>query len=68
MALRNEDSTNQYYKTRLTGDQLRVLLIICGLAAVALAPFMFLSGRIPMVAAVIIFSAFSALRFAQRNP
>jgi len=55
MALRNEDSTNQYYKTRLTGDQLRVLLIICGLAAVALAPFMFLSGRIPMVAAVLFF-------------
>ncbi len=55
MALRNEDSTNQYYKTRLTGDQLRVLLIICGLAAVALTPFMFLSGRIPMVAAVLFF-------------
>jgi 8-oxo-dGTP diphosphatase len=55
MALRNEDSTNQYYKTRLTGDQLRVLLIICGLSAVALAPFMFLSGRIPMVAAVLFF-------------
>jgi 8-oxo-dGTP pyrophosphatase MutT (NUDIX family) len=55
MALRNEDSTNQYYKTRLTGDQLRVLLIICGLAAVALAPFMLLSGRIPMVAAVLFF-------------
>jgi 8-oxo-dGTP diphosphatase len=55
MALRNEDSTNQYYKTRLTGDQLRVLLILCGLAAVALAPFLFLSGRIPMVAAVLFF-------------
>jgi 8-oxo-dGTP pyrophosphatase MutT (NUDIX family) len=55
MALRNEDSTNQYYKTRLTGDQLRVLLIICGLSAVALAPFMLLSGRIPMVAAVLFF-------------
>jgi hypothetical protein len=55
MALRNEDSTNQYYKTRLTGDQLRVLLIICGVSAVALSPFMLLSGRIPMVAAVLFF-------------
>lgn len=54
-ALRNEDSTNQYYKTRLTGDQLRILLIICALAAVALAPFMLLPGRIPMVAAVVFF-------------
>ncbi len=54
-SLRNEDSTNQYYKTRLTGDQLRILLIICALAAVALAPFMLLSGRIPMVAAVVFF-------------
>jgi 8-oxo-dGTP diphosphatase len=55
MALRNEDSTNQYYKTRLTGDQLRILLMICGLAAVALVPFLFLSGRTPMVAAVLFF-------------
>ena len=55
MALRNEDSTNQYYKTRLTGDQLRILLIICGLSSVALAPFMLLPGRIPMVAAVVFF-------------
>jgi hypothetical protein len=55
MALRNEDSTNQYYKTRLTGDQLRILLIICALSAVALAPFMLLQGRIPMVAAVLFF-------------
>lgn len=55
MALRNEDSTNQYYKTRLTGDQLRILLICSGVVAVALAPLMLLSGRIPMVAAVLFF-------------
>jgi 8-oxo-dGTP diphosphatase len=60
MALRNEDSTNQYYKTRLTGDQLRVLLIICGLAAVALAPFLLLSGRTPMVAGVLFFGLLGA--------
>src|SRR4029077_1638020 len=33
----------------------RILLIICGLAAVALAPFMLLPGRIPIVAAVVFF-------------
>jgi 8-oxo-dGTP diphosphatase len=60
MALRNEDSTNQYYKTRVTGDQLRVLLIICALAAVATAPFLLLSGRIPMVAAVMFFGLLGA--------
>jgi 8-oxo-dGTP diphosphatase len=55
MALRNDDSTNQYYKTRLTGDQLRILLISSGAVALALAPLMLLSGRIPMVAAVLFF-------------
>jgi 8-oxo-dGTP pyrophosphatase MutT (NUDIX family) len=60
MALRNEDSTDQHYKTRLTGDQLRILLIICGAAAVALAPFLLLSGRIPMVAAVVFFGLLGA--------
>jgi len=55
MALRNEDSTNQYYKTRLTGDQLRILLISSGAVAAVLAPMMLLPGRIPMVAAVLFF-------------
>lgn len=55
IALRNEDFSRQHSKTRITGDRLRVLLMICGLAAVALAPFMLLSGRIPMVAAVLFF-------------
>ncbi len=60
MALRNEDSTNQYYKTRVTGDQLRILVIVCGLAAVAVAPFMLLPGRIPVVAAVLFFGLLGA--------
>lgn len=60
MALRNEDSTNQYYKTRVTGDQLRILVIVCGLAAVAAAPFMLLPGRIPVVAAVLFFGLLGA--------
>jgi 8-oxo-dGTP diphosphatase len=60
MALRNEDSTNQYYKTRVTGDQLRVLVIVFALAGAALAPFMLLPGRIPMVAAVLFFGLLGA--------
>lgn len=60
MYLRNEDSTNQYYKTRVTGDQLRTLLIVCALAAVALAPFVLLSGRVLMVAAVLFFGLLGA--------
>ena len=64
MSLRNEEFTNQYYKTRITGDQLRVLLGLCALAAAATAPFMWLPGRIPMVAGVVFFgllgSTFSA--------
>jgi 8-oxo-dGTP diphosphatase len=60
MALRNEDSTNQYYKTRVTGDQLRILVIVCGLAAVAAAPFLLLAGRIPIIAAVLFFGLLGA--------
>jgi 8-oxo-dGTP diphosphatase len=55
IALRNEDASSQYNRSRTTGDQLRVLLIVCGLAAVAMSPFLFLSGRIPIVAAVLFF-------------
>jgi 8-oxo-dGTP diphosphatase len=55
IALRNEDFSHQQFNTRITGDRLRLLLMICGVAAVAAAPFTFLSGRIPMVAAVLFF-------------
>ncbi len=60
MAMRNEDSTNQYYKTRHTGEQLRILVLICGLAAVALAPFVLLTGKIPVVASVLFFGLLGA--------
>jgi len=60
MALRNEDSTNQYYKTRATGDQLRILVIVFAFSGVALAPFLLLPGRIPMIAAVLFFGLLGA--------
>ncbi|MGC2695501.1 MAG: NUDIX hydrolase [Candidatus Angelobacter sp.] len=60
LALRNEDYTDQNYKTRVTGDQLRILLMVCGLAAVALTPFMFLPGRTAMVADVLFFGLLGA--------
>lgn len=55
IALRNEDFSHQHFKAGIIGDRLRVLLIICGLAAMASAPFLLLAGRIPMVAAVLFF-------------
>jgi len=55
IALRNEDFSHQHFKAGAIGDRLRILLIICGLAAVASAPFLLLSGRPPMVAAVLLF-------------
>ncbi|MGZ4898681.1 MAG: NUDIX hydrolase [Candidatus Angelobacter sp.] len=55
IALRNQDFSHQHFRARVTGDRLRVLLMICGLAAVAGAPFMLLPGRIPMVAGVLFF-------------
>jgi 8-oxo-dGTP diphosphatase len=55
IALRNEDFSHQHFKAGAIGDRLRVLLIVCGLAALASAPFLLLSGRPPMVAAVLLF-------------
>jgi len=55
IALRNEDASSQHSRSRIAGDQLRVLLMICGTAAVAMSPFLFLAGRIPIVAAVLFF-------------
>jgi 8-oxo-dGTP diphosphatase len=60
MALRNEDFSNQTSKTRLTENQLRTLLIVCVLSVVTVSPFMLLSGRIPMVAAVLLFGLFGS--------
>jgi 8-oxo-dGTP pyrophosphatase MutT (NUDIX family) len=64
MAVHDEETTNQHYKTRLAGDQLRMLLMICGLGALALAPFMLLEGQARLVAPVLLFgllgSCFSA--------
>ena len=55
IALRNEDASSQYNRSRITGNYLRVLLMICATAAVAMSPFLFLAGRIPIVAAVLFF-------------
>jgi len=55
IALRNEDFSHQHFKAGVIGDRLRVLLLICGLGAIAAAPFIFLPGRMPMVAAVLLF-------------
>jgi 8-oxo-dGTP diphosphatase len=55
IALRNEDASSQYNRSRTTGDQLRALLMICGLAAIAMSPFLLLPGRSPLVAAVLFF-------------
>jgi ADP-ribose pyrophosphatase YjhB (NUDIX family) len=66
IALRNEDFSHQHFKTGDIGDRLRVLLIICGLGAIAAAPFLLLSGRPPIIAAVLLFGLLgSAVSSAQ---
>jgi hypothetical protein len=55
IALRNEDFSHQHLKTQIIGDRLRVLLLMCGLAAIAAAPCIFLPGRTPIVSAVLFF-------------
>jgi 8-oxo-dGTP diphosphatase len=60
MRLRDEESTDQYYRNRLTGDHLRILLIICSLAALAMLPLMLLSGGVRMLGPVLLFGLFGA--------
>lgn len=64
MKLRDEESTNQYYRNRLAGDHLRILLTICALAVVAMLPLMLLFGPVRMLGPVLLFgmlgSSFSA--------
>lgn len=71
MSLRDAETTNQYYKTRLTGDHLRILLMICSLAVVALLPFMLLTGPARTVAPVLLFgllgSSFSSAQALMRG-
>ncbi len=71
MKLRDEESTNQYYRNRLTGDHLRILLTICALAVVVMLPLMLLSGPVRMVAPVLLFgllgSCFSAAQFLMKG-
>jgi 8-oxo-dGTP diphosphatase len=55
MKLRDEESTNQYYRTRLTGDHLRILLVICSAAVIAFLPFTLLSGQVRLLGPVLLF-------------
>lgn len=71
MKLRDDESTNQYYQNRLAGDHLRILLIICGLAVVAMFPFMLLSGGARLLGPALLFgllgSSFSAAQSLMRS-
>ena len=71
MKLRDEESTNQYYRNRLAGDYLRILLTICALAVLAAVPFMLLSGALRMLGPVLLFgllgSAFSASQLLMKG-
>ena len=60
MAIHDEEASNQHYRTRLAGDQLRMLLMICGLGAAGLAPFMLLEGQARLIAPVLLFGLLGA--------
>jgi 8-oxo-dGTP diphosphatase len=60
MNLRDEDSTDQYYTTRIAGDRLRVLLLICGLGAMILLPLTLLPRPGGVVAPVLLFGLLGA--------
>lgn len=55
MALRDEDSIDQYYTSRIAGDRLRTLLLVCGLGGVVLLPLMLVGGWPHALAPVLLF-------------
>jgi 8-oxo-dGTP diphosphatase len=71
MKLRDEESTNQYYRNRLAGDYLRILLTICALAVLSAVPFFFASGALRMLGPVLLFgllgAAFSASQLLMKG-
>ena len=71
MKLRDDESTNQYYRNRLVGDYLRILLTICALAVPCTLPLLLLSGALRMLGPVLLFglfgSSFSAGQFLMRG-
>jgi 8-oxo-dGTP diphosphatase len=71
MKLRDEEATNRHYRTRLTGDHLRVLLVICSAAVIAFLPFTLLSGQIRLLGPVLLFgllgSCFGAAQSLMRG-
>jgi 8-oxo-dGTP diphosphatase len=71
MKLRDEEATNRHYRTRLTGDHLRILLVICSAAVIAFLPFTLLSGQIRLLGPVLLFgllgSCFGAAQALMRG-
>ncbi len=71
MKLRDEESTNQHYRTRLTGDFLRILLIVCSVAVIGILPLMLLTGKARAVGPVLLFgllgSTFAAAHSLMRG-
>ncbi len=45
MSLRDEYFSNQYHKIWMVGDQLRLLIVICGVGLILLVPLVFLRVR-----------------------
>jgi hypothetical protein len=71
MKLRDEESTNQHYRTRLAGDFLRILLTVCSVAVIGILPLLLLSGRSRAIGPVLLFgllgSSFSAAHSLMRG-
>jgi 8-oxo-dGTP diphosphatase len=67
MRLRDEDLTDQCYITRIAGDRLRLLLLICGLGATILLPLMLLQGLAGVAAPVLLFGLLGASACAAQS-
>jgi 8-oxo-dGTP diphosphatase len=71
MKLRDEESTNQHYRTRLAGDFLRILLIVCSVAVLGILPLLLLTGKSRAIGPVLLFgllgSSFSAAHSLMRG-
>jgi 8-oxo-dGTP diphosphatase len=60
MAVGDACAVEQYYRTRLAGDQLPILLLVSAASAVALLPWTLFSGPIRLVAPALLFGLLGA--------
>jgi 8-oxo-dGTP pyrophosphatase MutT (NUDIX family) len=67
MALRDEETIDQYYTGRIAGNRLRLLLIVCGAGVALLLALLLLDGLVRDLASVLLFGLLGASACAAQS-